>query len=71
MMHSTQTYWTKRTYKNSHYFACMLIVFVHAIGSGFFTNGSYLGTHGWNYYWGYKQLAFFCLNTNLICISFF
>ena len=49
----------------------MLIISVHVIGSGIFTNDSYLGIHGWDYYWGYKQLAFFCLNANLICISFF
>ena len=49
----------------------MLIISVHVIGSGFCTNDSYLGIHGWDYYWGYKQLAFFCLNANLICISFF
>ena len=49
----------------------MLIISVHAIGSGLFTNDSYLRIHGWDYYWGYKQLAFFCLNANLICISLF
>ena len=49
----------------------MLIIFIHVIGSGLFTNGTYIGPHGLDYHWGYKQLAFFCLNANLICISFF
>ena len=49
----------------------MLIIFIQVIGSGLFTNGSYIGPHGLDYHWGYKQLAFFCLNANLICIFFF
>ena len=49
----------------------MLIIFVHVINSGLFTNGSYLITHGWDYHWGYKQLAFFYLYANLIFISLF
>ena len=70
MMNSAQTYWTKDLQALAS-FAYMLIIFVHVISSGLFTNGSYLGIHGWDYHWGYKQLAFFCLNADLICISFF
>ena len=49
----------------------MLIIFVYVIGSELFTNGSYLVTYGWDYGEGYKQLAFFCFNANLIYISLF
>ena len=38
------------TYRNQHSFAYMLIIFVHVIGSGLFTSGSYFVTYGWDYH---------------------